>query len=464
MKLDRESEKIVKKAGEVFERAGESLFLVGGSVRDMLSGDIPRDLDFSTSAKQEKIRKIMAPLSSATYDKSRAKGFGTTGVVLKNGVEIEITPFRRSEGAPGDGPPTLEEDLRSRDFTINAVAVNACPAGYMDVSDPCGGVLDFGNSKLATPIDPFKTFEDDPLRILRAARFAAAFNLKPAAELVAAIIHIARDTDWPARVAAERVREEIVKMLLQPVPSVGMRLMKDWGLMKIWLPEVDALADMVPEPGVSHKEIFEHTMMMLDRAAEYGPADAAFRFAALMHDTGKPLARTLVDGVYSFPEHELRGAELAQKACERLRWSNEETERVAGLVEKHHRLHGYSADWTDSAVRRALHSLGERYMDVVALARSDITSSQPEKVAGRLAMADHFEERVKALDIQSALNPRLPITGIDVMELLGIPPGPDVGRVISYLKDKVVSGELDPSDEAAAREITLSRVWTENVR
>lgn len=458
MNLDEKNRKIVAETGALFHRAGEEIYLVGGAVRDMVAGIEPRDFDFVTGASQQRIMKIMRPASSACYDKSRAKGYGTTGVALKSGGEIEITPYRIADGVVATGS-SLTDDLKSRDFTINAMAMDLSSENFLKVIDPCGGVEDFSNRILSTPAPVMVSFNDDPLRILRAARFAADFELTPRADLVAAVKQIASDRNMTGRVALERVREEIFKMLMQRKPSAGFSLMMEWGLMELWLPEVSALLGMEPEEGAHHKNVYDHTLKVLDRAALEGPADPVFRFAALLHDVGKPTSRTFSDGEYSFDGHDKAGAEIAGGICERLKLSNEQTEMVTELVGKHHRIHGYNSEWTDSAIRRAIHDLGGRHEEIIALARSDVTSSMEEKVEERLAMVDEFVGRIKNIELEHVLNPRPPVSGEDVMKMLGINPGPEVGKVIKFLKEKIISGELAPNDEDSARKIVISREW-----
>jgi len=445
--------------GRLFHDAGESIYLVGGAVRDLLAGGPPQDLDFTTSAPAPKMENIVRRAAKAVYDKSQAKGYGTRGVLLKDGTEVEITPFRRAGNPAGGEPATLEEDLRSRDFTINAVALNAWPADFGEPADPFGGIGDFNARVLRTPAPPLETFNDDPLRVLRAARFTAKYSMAPAAGLADAITAAVREHGWQARVAPERAREEIVKMLMLEPPSPAFRLLLEWGLLDCWLPEVAALDRLKPEAGADHKDHFEHTMVVLDKAAAAGPADPAFRFAALLHDIGKPAARRLENGKYSFPDHDKTGAGLAREVCGRLRWSNKDTDLVADLVLKHNRLSSYSPEWTDSAVRRALHDLGGVYREVIALSRSDISSASPEKVEQRLARVEHFLARVEALEKEAVLNPKPPLDGNEVMRLLSLKPGPGVGRVLDCLKEKIISGELDPRDAETAREIVLSRTW-----
>ncbi len=453
--------------GAPFYEAGERVFLVGGAVRDLLLGHEPCDLDFATSATPSRIRKLIRSAAETVYEKSRAKGYGTHGVILKDGQELEITPFRRVTAPDADhcegyssAPVSLEEDLESRDFTVNAMAMDVSPENFGELIDPCGGGSDLARGLLRTPRPPEITLADDPLRVLRAARFTVQFGLDPDAELVAAVRAISVSGAPLGRVAPERVRVELEKMLLLDAPARGFALMHDWGLLEYWLPEVAVLARTAPESGAHHKDLFTHTLAVLDRAADAGPHDAAFRLAALLHDIGKPLARTLTTDGYTFHGHEKIGAEVASKACIRLRFSNDTTEKVADMVRKHHRLSAYEREWTDSAVRRALHDLGGRYTAILALTRADLTTSLAEKREAALARLDDFLARAASLELASVLNPRPPIDGHEIMALLGMTAGgPDVGRAVEFLKDLVVAGELNPNDTETARKLVAARAW-----
>ncbi|MFA6448541.1 MAG: HD domain-containing protein [bacterium] len=456
--------------GDLFIKDNKRIYLIGGAIRDLNLNIELNDLDFATSADPAQIRKIVRPASKGVYDKSPAKGYGTQGVLLKNGVEVEITPFRRVaapeiEASPGqDASVTLDEDLASRDFTINAIAMDIAPDRFGEIYDPCGGVEDLNRKLLRTPRAAPATFEDDPLRILRAVRFITQFRLEPDPEIPIAVKKILAESKRLPLVALERVREEIVKMLLLDQPSRGFLLMREWGLLEYWLPEVAALAALEPEPGTHHKDVFAHTMNTLDRASELGPREAPFLLAALLHDVGKPAARRLEPGGYTFHRHENIGSEVAADVCKRLRFSNEDTERAADLTLKHHRLSSYLPEWTDSAVRRALNDLGGRYSEILALSRADLTTSLPEKRAAAEARIDDFLSRVAGFDREVVLNPRSPIDGHEVMKLFGISAGAtgggrDVGRAINYLKDLIVAGELAPGDAETARRLVIERAW-----
>lgn len=469
LKLSKTNEDICRDLGGLFERVGESLFLVGGAVRDaVLSREKQGDLDFTTSAPAERIGRITRPAATACYDKSRAKGYGTMGVRLKAGIEVEITPFRLCAGVDcadegQAGVVSLAQDLQGRDFTINAVAMNAAPGSFGIIEDPWGGIADLRNRVLRTPIEPEKTFFDDPLRLVRAVRFAAAFCLRIDERTLETLMRMAAERPGPLdRVAVERVRDELLRMLELAAPSAALDLLRHTGLLAVALPEVQALAGLVPEEGAHHKDVFRHSLRAVDSIRKLpGGDDPILALAALMHDIGKPAARRLEDGKYSFPEHAKIGEKLAATACKRLRLSNEQAGRVCRLALLHHRLSEYAPEWGDAAVRRALNELGADFADFLALARADLTTSNPDRLRERQAALDDFLARVDAIhDAESVLNPRPPIDGNEIMQLLGLKSGGrDVGRVVDYLKEQIISGALDAADAEAAREMVLSGEW-----
>ena len=449
---------VCRELGELFHGAGETLYLVGGAVRDLALGRGGHsDLDFTTSAAPGGIDRIVRPIARASYDKSRAKGYGTRGVVLKSGPEVEITPYRDAGGEA----PTLERDLCSRDFTINAMAVDLDPTGFGAVRDPCGGGADLRARLLRTPRDPEQTFLDDPLRLLRAPRFAAdmCLQLDPAARDT--IRRMAALPDGPlAAVSPERVREELLHMAALPRVAGAFDLMRELGLLRAVLPELQALAHMRPEPDTHHKDAFRHTLRVARAVRGHAGADPVLVFAALLHDIGKPDTRDFTDGAYSFNGHEKTGARLAAEVCQRLRFSKADTARVERLVLMHHRVHPYTEEWTDRAVRRAVNELGPLLDDVLALSHADITTSDPDKKARGRRTLEQFVERVQALDRDAVINPRPPIDGVEIMRLLGLDKGgPRVGRAVRWLKDQIVNGELDPQDAETARRMIRRREW-----
>ncbi|MEW5945588.1 MAG: HD domain-containing protein [bacterium] len=471
--LPLEKFEICKKTGEIFARHSERVWLVGGAVRDLWFGKAKEmDLDFVTTACSADIRKIMRRPASAIFDKSVSKGYGTQGIILKNGAEIEITPLRKVQDLklPADADPftaPLIADLMSRDFSINAVAIDVTPDGFGAVADPSGGIADVHNRILRTPGPPHAILTDDPVRAIRAVRFAALFSLDIEPRTRGAIIHFATTSPNLIRaVSGERTRLELFKILAAPSPSRAVRLMDDLVILPLILPELAALKGVEPEPGYRHKDLFEHTLGALDRASELRrPApQPAFMLAVLLHDAGKPAARRMADGRCTFTGHEKAGSEIAEAAARRLRLSLDEIRRVAALVRKHHRLHQYTPEWSDAAVRRALHDLGELYDDAIVFSMADATGQDPERRRRREEHLADFARRVESLDKERVLKPKPPIDGNAIMEILGIKPGPSgggvvVGKAVKHLTDMVVSGELDADDEAAARRIVANREW-----
>jgi poly(A) polymerase len=477
VELTGQGREICEALGRAFFDAGETLYLVGGAVRDLVLGrGAGADYDFTTSAAAARIPGIVRPLARFAYDKSPAKGYGTHGVILKNKVEVEITPYRdwaavamQQNGRRGDSPvpgpaDSLDTDLFGRDFTINAMAVDISPAGFGTLVDPCGGESDLAARVLRTPVAPGRTFADDPLRPMRAVRFAAALDFTIEDRAFACIRALAAAEPSPLlRPAPERIREELFHMLELPRPSRAMLLLREAGILRLVLPEVEALAGMQPEPGAHHKDNFAHTLAVLDEiaACDAGRDDVVLRFAALVHDIGKPAARRLDDHAnYSFTDHDKIGAELADKLCVRLRFSNAHRARTVRLVRLHNRLHPFGEAWTDAAVRRAVNELGEDLDAMLAFSRADITSSDMDKMAARRAALDVFAERVQGLDRAVLLDPQPPIQGQEIMALLGLQKGgPQVGRAVKYLKQQIVDGALDPQDADAARRIVQTREW-----
>ena len=453
--MDDNCKTVCVELGGLFERSRQALHLVGGAVRDLLLGRGGHDFDFTTSAPPNAIRRIVRSTAAACFDRSRAKGYGTQGVKLHNGIEVEITPYRETV-AGGPGPATLASDLCGRDFTVNAMAMDVCPSQFGAITDPCGGAADLAAHILRTPAPPELSFTDDPLRLLRAARFATGLCLRIESETLNTIRALAAQRPCPLEtVSPERVRDELLYMMSLPQPSSEIDLLRDLGLLAVVLPEVQALADMTPEPGTHHKNAFRHTLRVVDVAAATAvPDDPVLVFAALLHDIGKPTSRRLENGDYTFHEHEKTGADLAAAACERLRFSNAQASRVTSLVRLHHRLYHYAPDWTDAAVRRAVHELGALFDDALLLAQADLTTADPDKRARVRRDLEEFSARAQALDRASALKPVPPIDGIEIMRLLGLSTGgPEVGRAVQLLKDRIIDGALDPKDADAAREI-----------
>ena len=427
---------VVDELGARFADAGEQLALVGGPVRDAMLGRLQQDLDFTTSARPEVTERLLKGWADATWDIGRA--FGTIGA-RHGDWQVEITTYRSEAYDPMSRKPevaygdTLVGDLQRRDFTINSMALTL---PEQQLEDPYGGILDLAHRGLRTPGRPEDSFSDDPLRMMRAARFAAQLGFAVAPEVVAAMRGMAERITI---VSAERVRDELVKLMLAPDPVVGLRLLVESGLAEHVLPELPALA-LERDEHHRHKDVYEHTLTVLEQSVGLeqrlaGP-DFVSRFAALMHDVGKPRTRRFVDGgAVTFHHHDVVGAKMTRKRMQALRFSKDQVEAVSQLVEQHLRFHGYgSGDWTDSAVRRYVRDAGDQLERLHVLTRADCTTRNRRK-AERLARTyDDLERRIEQLSQEEELAAIRPdLDGNQIMAILGIPAGREVGEAYRHL-------------------------------
>ena len=443
--------------GERFEAAGHALHLVGGSVRDALLGRLGDDLDLTTDAHPARVQEIVEGWADTTWDAGIA--FGTVGLSRK-GARVEITTYRAESYDPLSRKPavsfgaSLEGDLIRRDFAMNAMALALpdwrAPGAFVDLY---GGMDDLLAGVIRTPGRPEDSFDDDPLRMLRAARFASQLGFTVAPDVVAAM------ADRAARisiVSAERVRAELEKLLLGSHPRAGLTLLVDTGLADQVLPELPALRLEIDEHH-QHKDVYEHTLQVLERAiAVEDEPDLVLRLAALLHDIGKPATRRLEPGGgVSFHHHEVKGAHLARKRLKALTFGKEVVEAVFLLTEMHLRFHGYgqpgTSPWTDAAVRRYVHDAGDQLERLHRLTRSDCTTRNKRRAAALSLAYDDLERRIAALAEQEELRAIRPdLDGTAIMELLGLPPGPTVGRAYKHLLAlRMERGPL-PHDEAVA--------------
>jgi poly(A) polymerase len=446
-----------------FRSAGHELALVGGPVRDALLGRVGKDLDFTTSARPEQIEKLLAGWADAVWDIGRA--FGTIGA-RKGDWVVEITTYRADSYDPDSRKPaiaygdSLEGDLLRRDFAVNAMALV-----FPDkrVVDPFGGLEDLTAGLLRTPGLPADSFSDDPLRMMRAARFASQLGFTVAPEVVAAMTDMA---DRIKIVSAERVKDEIVKLICGANPRAGLELLVDTGLADRVLPELPALRLEVDEHH-RHKDVYEHSLIVLEQAISMesrigdGGPDFITRFAALMHDIGKPATRRFEkDGRVTFHHHEVVGAKLTAKRMRALRFSAEEIDNVSRLVELHLRFHGYgTGEWTDSAVRRYVRDAGPLLDRLHVLTRADCTTRNKRKAAALRRTYDHLEERIDRLSQEeelAAIRPEL--DGNQIMEILAIKPSRVVGRAWNHLLEFRL--DQGPQGPEVARE-ELLRWWAE---
>jgi len=432
----------VQELGELFVTAGHQLALVGGPVRDAVLGRSSPDLDFTTDARPDDTERLLARWGHSHWD--IGKEFGTIGA-RRGDVLVEVTTYRSERYDPTSRKPevafgdSLEGDLRRRDFTVNAMAVRLPSMTFVD---PHEGLRDLVVGVLRTPGTAQDSFTDDPLRMMRAARFAAQLGLKASMDVVAAMTELAGRLEI---VAAERVRVELEKLLLGRAPRQGLELMVETGLADVVLPELPALRLEVDEHH-RHKDVYEHTLTVLEQAIDLedgpeGPVpapDLTLRLAALLHDIGKPATRRFEPGGgVSFHHHEVVGAKLTARRLRELRFDKETIKQVSRLVELHLRFHGYGdAGWTDSAVRRYVTDAGPLLTRLHKLTRADCTTRNRRK-AERLEWAyDDLEVRIAELLEREQLDAVRPdLDGNAIMALLGIPPGRDVGRAWSHLKE-----------------------------
>ncbi|GLU58372.1 CCA tRNA nucleotidyltransferase [Paenarthrobacter ureafaciens] len=445
---------VVLDLGQRFVDAGFELSLVGGPVRDLFLGRTSPDLDFTTDATPDQTISVIKKWADNFWEIGRA--FGTIGM-RKDGFQIEVTTYRAEAYDPDSRKPvvafgnSLTDDLLRRDFTINAMALRL-PS--LELVDPFGGVRDLHASELSTPGAPEASFSDDPLRMMRAARFASQLGVSVHDDVRHAMTHMAERIKI---ISAERVRDELVKLINGAHPRVGVDLLVDTGLAEFVLPEVSALR-LESDEHHRHKDVYQHSLQVLEQAAALetdpdgavpGP-DFVLRFAALMHDVGKPATRRFEPGgAVSFRHHDVVGAKLTAKRMKALRFDNDTIKAVARLVELHMRFYGYGdAGWTDSAVRRYVTDAGPHLERLHRLTRSDVTTRNQRK-ADRLAFAyDDLEQRIAALLEQESLAAIRPdLDGAQIMALLGLKPGPVVGRAYKFLlEERMEHGPLAPEE------------------
>jgi len=457
---------VVRTLAEAFEKAGFDLAVVGGPVRDALLGRPTHDLDFTTNAMPDDILRIVKPISTAQWDIGRA--FGTIGARVQ-GEQVEVTTYRADSYDGVTRKPTVEfgdtidADLHRRDFTVNAMAL-LVPA--ITLVDPTGGVEDLVAGVLRTPADPQVSFGDDPLRMLRAARFSAQLGFRIDDDTADAIMQLRATLEI---VSPERIQSELVRLMQTDDPVRGIRVLVDTGLMEEFLPEVSALRLEVDEHH-HHKDVYEHSLTVLRQAISLehsrhpgAEPDVALRIAALLHDIGKPRTRKLEDGgVVTFHHHDVVGARMARKRLQSLRFDTDTTESVSTLIELHLRFFGYAEGaWTDAAVRRYVRDAGDLLERLHILTRADVTTRNKRK-AGRLASAyDDIESRIAALREQEELDSIRPeLDGNQIQKILGISPGREVGEAYKFLLELRLDEGVIGADAAEQR---LREWWAARV-
>lgn len=450
---------VALEAGELFAAAGFELSLVGGPVRDLFLGETAVDLDFTTNASPDQTLAIVGGWADATWE--IGKEYGTIGI-RKGNEMVEITTYRAEKYDANSRKPQvafgtdLVDDLFRRDFTINSMALRL-PS--LELVDPFGGEADLRTGIIRTPGTPQASFSDDPLRMMRAARFAARLDIDLAPEVFEAMVDMAERIEI---ISAERVRDELVKLICAQAPRRGVDLLVESGLAAYVLPEIPALK-LEADEHYRHKDVYQHSLTVMEQAvAQETGADGAvpapdfvLRFAALMHDIGKPATRKFEDnGSVSFLHHDVVGAKLTKKRMRALRFDNDTIKAVARLVELHMRFYGYGeAGWSDSAVRRYVRDAGDLLERLHRLIRADVTTRNKRK-ANRIAAAyGDLERRITELAEQEELDAMRPdLDGQQIMEILTLKPGPMVGQAYNFLLNlRLDEGSL--GEEEATRRL-----------
>jgi len=423
-----------------FKEKGFTLALVGGPVRDALLGRLGNDLDFTTSAPPLETKKILQKWAENVWDTGIE--FGTVAG-QRGETTVEVTTYRSESYNSESRKPdvtygtSIEGDLSRRDFTVNSMALELTGV-KPEFIDPFGGLADLAKKVLRTPGKPEASFSDDPLRMLRAARFASQLNFEIAPEVLLAMKDMAKRLEI---ISAERIRDEITKLLMSTQPRTGITILVETGLADIAMPEIPKLRLEVDEHH-HHKDVYEHSITVLEQAIAHedrlGGPNLVIRLAALLHDIGKPKTRALLEGGgVSFHHHEVVGARLAKSRLKALRFSNDVIEEVETLIALHLRFHGYGdGEWTDSAVRRYVRDAGELLTHLHVLTRADCTTRNARKAARLAATYDSLEIRIEVLMEQEELSKIRPdLDGAEVMQLLSIKPGADVGRALDFLME-----------------------------
>jgi poly(A) polymerase len=434
---------LAKELGERFANAGHQLYLVGGVVRDAVLGRESRDLDFATDATPAQTTKVLRGWAERVY--LVGVRFGTVGA-RKGSELLEITTFREEAYAPEHRKPSvsfakdIETDLSRRDFTINAMAIRLPEGAFVD---PFGGVRDLAAKTLDTPLEPDLAFSDDPLRMLRAARFVSQLDVTASPRVLESIARMRERLDI---VSAERIQEELGKLLLGDHPGAGLAVAVDSGLADVFLPELPALA-LEQDPVHRHKDVLRHTYAVIEGCEP----DLVLRLAALLHDIGKPKTREITPDGVQFHNHDVVGARMAEARLRELRYPNHVIDDVCALVEMHLRFHGYGEGWSDSAVRRYVRDAGPLLDRLNQLTRADVTTGNRFRLQQFMALQDDLEERIARLAEQENLEAMRPaLDGREIMQHLSLEPGPLVGEAREFLMEiRMERGPID-RDEALA--------------
>ena len=451
----------VMELAQLFQGAGFELAIVGGPVRDLILHRDIADLDFTTNAKPEQILDLVTPWADTVWDVGIA--FGTVGLRRKD-FQVEITTYRSEIYTEESRKPevsfgtSLDEDLVRRDFTINAMAVRLPELVFVD---PFGGVEDLSKRIIRTPRAPELSFSDDPLRMMRAARFASQLGFTPVIDVLLAATEMSERIKI---VSAERIRDEFSKLIMGSNPIVGLEILEGTKLAEHVIPELPALQLEIDEHH-KHKDVYEHSLIVLQQAIDLETThepncepDLVLRLAALLHDIGKPKTRRFESGGgVSFHHHEVVGAKIARKRLTAMRYPGEVIDSVCKLTELHLRFHGYGqGQWTDSAVRRYVRDAGDELLRLHKLTRADCTTRNPRRAAILSATYDDLEERIAILAEQEELNSIRPdLDGNDIIQILNVPSGPVIGKAYNYL----LNVRLDEGPLNREEAIERLKIW-----
>ncbi|HVM09924.1 MAG TPA: CCA tRNA nucleotidyltransferase [Acidimicrobiales bacterium] len=443
-----------RQIADLFAGSGHRLYLVGGIVRDAILGRLhdANDLDFTTDARPDDIERLLSRWADAVW--TQGKRFGTIGA-KQGDLVVEITTHRAEAYTPDSRKPdvafsdSIAADLSRRDFTVNAMALRLPD---LELIDPYGGLSDLGSHRLRTPIAPEESFSDDPLRMLRAARFLAGYDLKPDPDLVEAVERMHQRLEI---VSAERIRDEFDKLVVVERPSAGLWFLVDTGLADVFLPELPALA-LEQDPIHRHKDVLAHTIAVVENTS----TDRILRLAALFHDVGKPKTRSIGPRGVSFHHHEVVGARMTRERMRAMKYSNDDIEVVSRLVELHLRFHTYKMGWTDSAIRRYVRDAGPLLERLNELTRCDCTTRNRRRAQELAERMDQLEREIARLREQEEIDAIRPdLDGKQVMDHLGVRPGPLVGKALDHLLElRMEHGPLGA--DAAYR--ALDEWWEEN--
>lgn len=456
LKFQKQIQKILMHIGHLANETEISVYLVGGAVRDALLGKDPFEMDFVVLGDGiEFAEKACSKFDG--HGLVRFERFGTASFFLEN-RKLEFVSARKEMYEKGSRKPhvtsaSLEEDLARRDFTINAIAIGIQNHNFGEIIDPFDGQKDLQLKIIRTPLNPFHTFSEDPLRILRAARFASQLQFSIAPETLQAMQEERKRLQI---VSQERITDELLKILSHPKPSIGFRILQQTGVLELIFPELAELSGVEQRNAYHHKDVFEHTLKVVDNIAKMSDK-LQLRFTGLLHDIGKPLVKRFIEGVgWTFYNHENVGERMIKKICTRLKLPNEYLKYSQKLTHLHMRpIQLIGSHVTDSAIRRILVQAGEDIEDLMILCRADITSGNPKRVQTHLANFDSVVQRMKEVEERDRLRAfQSPVRGDEIIAVCGIKPGPLVGKLKSKIEEAILEGEI-PNEHDAALEYLL---------